>query len=156
GLIGHVHTGAWTTLLEAIAQPDVFGDRLGTELGVDPRVVELLIERGSELEGPLGLAACFNRAELVRLLLDGGADPRPSGPWGTALQTAVYHGSREAIDVLAPVALVPDALYVAAASGRIDEIERWFDDAWQLRPAAFAARPNLADVGWPPGPPPRD
>src|SRR5262249_37501913 len=37
GLAGAVHRGAWTTLLEAIAQPDVFsGD-------VDPRIVELLV-----------------------------------------------------------------------------------------------------------------
>jgi hypothetical protein len=156
GLAGPVHNGAWTTLLDALAQPDVFGDALGVELGVDPRVVELLIERSPDLDGPLNLAGCFNRAELVRMLLDGGADPRMSGPWGTALQTSVYHGSREAIDVLAPTGLVPDTLYVAAASGRVEEIERWFDDTGQLRPAAFAARPNLADVGWPPAPPPRD
>jgi hypothetical protein len=144
------------TLLDALAQPDVFGDTLGTDLGVDRRVVELLIERSPELDEPLNLAGCFNRAELVRMLLDGGADPRASGPWGTALQSAVYHGSREAIDVLAPVALVPDALYVAAASGRVEDMERWFDDDGRLRSAAFAERPNLADVGWPPMPPPRD
>ena len=38
-LVGEVHQGAWTTLLEAIAQPDVVGDGLECELGVDPRVV---------------------------------------------------------------------------------------------------------------------
>jgi Ankyrin repeats (3 copies) len=155
-LTGHVHRGAWTTLLEAIAQPDVVGDDLGAELGVDARVVELLVERGSELEAPLNLAACFNRAELVRILLDAGADALAAGPWGTALQTAIYHGSREAGDVLAPRGLVPGALYVAAGTGRLDALEEWFEADGSLRQTAFAARPNLADVGWPPAPPPRD
>ncbi|HEY3061965.1 MAG TPA: hypothetical protein VGL99_23560 [Chloroflexota bacterium] len=70
------YKGAAATMLEAIAQPDVFGQHLGIELGVDRRMVELLIERGSELNTPLNLAACFNRAELVRMLLDAGANPR--------------------------------------------------------------------------------
>ena len=154
---GDVHTGAWSTLLEAIAQPDVVGDDLETELGVDPRVVELLIERGSSLDGPLNLAACFNRSELVRLLLDGRrAAPAATPIWGiTPLQTAIYHGSAEAADLLAAVALVPDALYVAAATGRLDALDRWFDGG-ALRPEAFANRPNLADVGWPPAAPPLD
>jgi hypothetical protein len=154
-LAREVHAGAWSTLLEAIAQPDVVGDRLGTELGVDPRVVELLIERGSALDGPLNLAACFNRAELVRMLLDAGGDARPI--WGmTPLQTAIYHGAAEAGDLLAPVALVPDAPYVAAATGRLDALDGWFDGRGELRPGAFANRPNLTDVGWPPAPPPRE
>ena len=45
-LAGRVHHGAWTTLLEAIAEPDAVGDNLGVRLGVDPRAVELLIEAG--------------------------------------------------------------------------------------------------------------
>jgi ankyrin repeat protein len=156
-LIGPVHRGAWTTLLQAIAQPDVVGDRLGTELGVDPAVVELLIERGSELNEPLGLAACFNRAALVRMLLDAGAQPHASEIWGiTPLQTAIYHGAREAGDLLAAAGLAPDAFYVAAGAGRLDALETWFDERGSLRPEALALRPNLADVGWPPAPPPRD
>jgi len=157
GLVGAVHRGAWTTLLEAIAQPDVVGDALGHELGVDPRVVRLLVERGSALDTPLNLAACFNRAELVRLLLDAGAAPAASAIWGiTPLQAAVYHGSAEAADLLAARGLVPDAPYVAAATGRLDALERWFLPGGRLRPEAFRSRPNLADVGWPPAPPLRD
>jgi ankyrin repeat protein len=155
-LTGHVQEGASSTLLEAIAQPDVVGDRLETELGVDRGVVELLIERGSALDVPLNLAACFNRSELAQMLLDAGADPTATEIWGlTPLQTAVYHGSAEAADLLAAVALVPDAFYVAAATGRLDALARWFDGG-ALRPEAFANRPNLADVGWPPLAPPRD
>ncbi|HEY3061966.1 MAG TPA: ankyrin repeat domain-containing protein [Chloroflexota bacterium] len=74
----------------------------------------------------------------------------------TPLQTAIYHGSREAGDLLAAVEVVPDALYVAAGSGRLDRLARWFDSNGALRPEALRLRPNLADIGWPPAPPPRD
>jgi hypothetical protein len=47
-----VHEGSWTTLLEAVAQPDVVGEHLGVELGVDPRLVEALIEHGNALADP--------------------------------------------------------------------------------------------------------
>ena len=155
-LLRRAHGGAWTTLLEAVAQPDVLGDGLEHELGVDERVVELLIDRGSDLREPLGLAACFNRAELVRLLLGRGAQPYASEIWGlTPLQAAIYHGSKEAADLLADVALAPDALYVAAATGRLDALAKWFDAEGMLRREALDLRPNFADVGWPPAPPPR-
>src|SRR5207302_1035913 len=58
-LVRTTYRGAAATMLEAIAQPDVFGKGLEVELGVDPDIVRLLIERGSELDVPLNLAACF-------------------------------------------------------------------------------------------------
>ena len=69
-LVRASYKGAATTILEAIAQPDVFGKHLEVKLGVKRRMVSLLIKRGSELDGPLNLAACFNRAELVAMLLE--------------------------------------------------------------------------------------
>ena len=157
GLAGHVHDGAWNTLLEAIAQPDVVGEQLGVELGVDQRAVELLVEHGSPLDGALGLAACFNRAELVRMLLDAGADPAPSADEGlTPLETALYHGAREAAELLAELAISPYALWSVAALGRLDLLPGFVDAHGDLRPEAAAHRPNLADVGWQPGLPSRD
>jgi hypothetical protein len=156
-LVRATYRGAAATMLEAIAQPDVFGEHLGVELGVDPRIVELLIERGSALETPLNLAACFNRAEFVRVLLQAGANTTCTEIWGiTPLQSAVYHGAREAADLLAAVTVVPDALYIAAGAGLLDHIDKWFDFNGVLKPEALRRRPNLADVGWPPAPPPRD
>jgi hypothetical protein len=157
-LVRATYRGAAATMLEAVAQPGVFGENLGVALGIDRRIVELLIERGSALDTPLNLAACFNRAEFVGILLGAGADATATEIWGiTPLQTALYHGSREAADLLADVALVPDALYIAAGAGAIEAMRRWFDTRGLLRPDALRApRPNLADVGWPPGPPPLD
>jgi hypothetical protein len=43
-LVHAKYRGAATTMLEVIAQPDVFGKRLGVQLGVERRIVQLLIE----------------------------------------------------------------------------------------------------------------
>jgi hypothetical protein len=147
--------GAGGSLLGQVAQPDAFGEDLGIELGVDRRCVELLVEAGSELDVPLNLAACFNRVELVELLLDAGADPRAIEIWGvTPLETALYHGATEAADVLAAREIVPYALWTVAGSGRLDLVEDFFDAQGHLRPEAGAHRPNPADVGGPPRVPP--
>jgi ankyrin repeat protein len=147
--------GAGGTLLGAVTQPNVFGANLGRELGVDRRCVELLIAAGSELDRPLNLAACFNRVELVELLLDAGGAVDVIEPWGiTPLMTAIYHGAAEAADVLARVAVVPDALWVAAGAGLASRVAGWFTESGALRAGAGDPRPNLADVGWPPAPPP--
>jgi ankyrin repeat protein len=156
-LAGRCHHGAWSTLLEAVAQPDVVGERLGAALGVEPAIVELLISRSDDFARPLNLAACFNRSELVAMLLQAGADPAPDPRRGlTPLETALYHGSVDAAELLAEHAISPLALWSAAALGRLDLMETMIDDNGKLLPAAAAHRPNLADVGWPPAPPPDD
>ena len=147
---GLEHEDPGMTLLAAAAQP---------EAGTVPReIVDLLVEAGSDLDVPLNLAACFNKADMVGWLLDAGADAAATPIWGiTPLQTAAYHGSREAADVLARrTGLLPDALYIAAAADDVERLAAWFDDAGRLRPEAMRDRPNLADVGWPPQPPPGD
>ena len=138
-----------TTLLEALAQPEL--------AGADTRFAEILIEAGAAFDVPLNIAACFNNVELVRTLLDAGARHDSIEIWGiTPLQTAIYHGAKAIGDVLADVELVPDLFWVAAGAGRIERLSRWFAAAGRLRSEALANRPNLADVGWPPAPPPRD
>jgi Ankyrin repeats (many copies) len=139
-----------STLLCAAAQP---------EAGAVPReVVDVLIEAGSELDVPLNIAACFDKPDLVGWLLDAGADPTAVPIWGiTPLQTATYHGAREAVDVLvARTGLHPDAFYIAAAADDLQRLAVWFDDEGRLAPDAMRERPNLSDVGWPPRPPARD
>ncbi|HZR96352.1 MAG TPA: ankyrin repeat domain-containing protein [Gaiellaceae bacterium] len=141
-LAGPVHTGAWTTLLEALAQPDV--------VPWNRDAASLLIERSSSLDGPLGLAACFDKAELVEMLLDAGAEPAPDPADGlTPLESALYHGSRAAAEALAARGISPLALWSAAALGRLDLMARLVDEPGEHRP-------NLADVGWQPGPPAPD
>jgi hypothetical protein len=147
---GLEHEDPGSTLLSAAAQP---------EAGDVPRsVVDLLVEAGSELDVPLNLAACFNKAAMVDWLLDAGADAAAVPIWGiTPLQTAAYHGAREAADVLiARTGLLPDAFWVAAVADDVSRLSAWFDAGGRLRPEAMHERPNLTDVGWPPQPPPVD
>src|SRR3954454_23307237 len=148
GLV-HVEVGAGGSLLGEVAQPDVFGTSLRHALGVDRACVEVLIERGSELDGPLNLAACFDRVELVQLLRDAGARVDAVGIYGvTPLETAIYHAARAAVDVLAAIELVPDAPWVAAGAGHVARLERFLDGRGGLTDDAHLHRPNPADVGW--------
>jgi hypothetical protein len=137
-----VEVGAGGSLLGEVAQPDVFGTSLGRALGVDRACVDLLIERGSDLDGPLNLAACFDRVELVEILLAAGARADARGIYGiTPLESAIYHASRAAADVLAAIALVPDAPWVAAGAGRVDRLERFLERrTGQLLQRLWAAR----------------
>lgn len=131
----HVEVGAGGSLLGEVTQPDVFGTSLGHALGVDRACVDTLIESGSDLDGPLNQAACFDRVELVQILLAAGARADARGIHGiTPLESAIYHGSRASADVLAAVALIPDAPWVAAGAGRVDRLGRRTTTG--LRPSA--------------------
>ena len=141
--------GAGGSLLGEVAEPDVFGSSLRHELGVDRACVDLLIERGSDLDGPLNLAACFDRLELVEILLAAGARVDARGIHGvTPLETAIYHASRASVDVLASIELVPDAPWIAAGAGRVERLQRFLDGHGGLIPEAYLNRPNPADIGW--------
>jgi hypothetical protein len=145
----HAEVGVGGSLLGEVAEPDVFGTALGHELGVDRACVELLIARGSDLELPLNLAACFDRVELVHMLLAAGARVDVRGTAGiTPLESAIYHGSRAATDILFAVEPVPDAPWVAGGAGRVDRLERFLDGHGGLTADAYRHRPNPADVGW--------
>lgn len=147
--IVHAEVGAGGSLLGAVAEPDVFGTTLRHALGVDRACVDVLIESGSDLDGPLNLAAAFDRVEFVRILLNAGARADITGIHGiTPLESAIYHGSRASADVLAAVALIPDALWVAAGAGHLGRLERFLDGRGGLHPDAYLHRPNPADVGW--------
>jgi hypothetical protein len=144
-----VDVAAGGSLLAQIARPDVLGSSLGRALGVDRACVELLIERGSALDEPLNLAACFDRVEFVEILVAAGARVDARGIHGvTPLETAIYHASRAAANVLAAVELVPDAPWVTAGAGRVDRLERFLDRRGGLTADAYRHRPNPADVGW--------
>ena len=146
------------TLLGAIAQPDVFGSHLRAELGVDARCVQVLVDAGADLDVPLQIASCFDRVELVGLLLAAGGRAGARDVWGiTAFETAIYHGAHQAADVLAAHAPIePPSFWVYAGLGRIDLLEGALDASGRIREEARRERPNLADVGWNPDAEPPD
>ncbi len=90
--------------------PDGFTPLHGAIFGGHESTVQLLIERGADLETvstgsiaqvrPLGTAAFVRRADLARLLLDAGADPNGQAVGGTALDTALANADDEMIELL--------------------------------------------------------
>jgi hypothetical protein len=125
------------------------GDVSGLTRLIDASPESVRAELGGDLDHALNLAACFDRVDLVRTLLAAGARVDDRGAAGiTALESAIYHGSRAAADVLAAVELVPDAPWVAAGAGLVDRLARFLDGRGGLIPDAYLHRPNPADVGW--------
>jgi hypothetical protein len=93
------NTSDWhhVTLLHDMAQKD-WGDR-----------AKLLIDHGADINAideeyrstPLGIAARWGRAEIVKLLLDAGADPARSGAaWSTPIEWAGKNGHAEIVKML--------------------------------------------------------
>lgn len=134
---------AWNgnTLLEWATQPPH---------GVDRDCIAVLIDAGASLDRALGLAGCFNLADLCTQLLDAGADPTSFesdlSPI-TPLESAAMHGSTAAADVLVEHGLHRPTLWLAAATGQLDRVTDWVsDDGHLIRPAGDY-RPIWAHVG---------
>ena len=125
--------------------------------GVDPAVVQVLIDHGAELDRALNLAACWNLADLCRQLLAAGADPAARADAGiTPLESAAMHGSTDAADVLIGHGLHRPSLWLAAAVGDLDAVRNCVDRDGTLTGAPGQHRPNWADVGRSPGAAPTD
>lgn len=102
----------------------------------DPLVmVKLLLEAGAEPNivndrgwSPLHQACYSNQSDLAKLLLAAGAavDGSAHGTGGTPLVVALFWGHREAAEVVAEVAIVPNNLRVASGLGRKELVQKFF------------------------------
>jgi ankyrin repeat protein len=136
------------TLLEWATQPPH---------GIDPTVVQVLIDHGANLDRALNLAGCWNLPDLCLQLLAAGADPRARSDADiTPLESAAMHGSTNAADVLTGYGLHRPSLWLAAAAGRLDLVRSWVDAQGTLTKHPGPYRPSWADVGRPPGAEPTD
>ncbi len=140
---GIVHFAArGDTMVELAAQPGI--------ASVSRDVISVLIAAGAHLDRALNLAACWNRADMVRQLLAAGADPAARADADiTPLESAAYHGSSDAADALIETGYHRPTLWLAASSGQLDVVKSWFDPDGALLKPPGSYRPNLADVGWP-------
>ena len=138
-------TLAWgeNTLLEWVTQPTH---------GITDDIVAVLIASGSKLERALNLAGCWDLARLCGQLLAAGADPAARADAGiTPLESAALHGSTRSADVLVTHGLHRPSLWLAAACGQLDRVEGWVTADGVLVGDPGPYRPDLADVGHPPG-----
>lgn len=135
------------TMLEWMTQPEGGAP--------SPEMVAVLIDAGAYLDRALNLAGCWNLADLCIQLLAAGADPAARADAGiTPLESAAMHSSTEAADVLVAHGLHRPSLWLAAAAGRLSDVQRWVAADGSLLADPGPYRPNWADVGRPADAPP--
>ena len=127
GRLAQLTPGQADTLLQMLARREILGAKLGEGLGVPRAAVDVLIGTATSLDHLLPQAVRSDRVEYVRLLLDSGADPGTRTDGITPLETAIYAGRTQMVDLLAEHGIIPRALWTYAACGRLDLVRACFD-----------------------------
>jgi ankyrin repeat protein len=104
-------------------------------------MARLLVDTGAELNGPLGACASVDNVEVARLLLDSGAAVDGTGGW-SPLEEALYWNSGLVIGLFLERGATIHNLRIAAGLGRVDLVERFFNDDGSLKPEA-------GTINWP-------
>lgn len=94
-----------------------------------------LLDAGADINEPLGAAACIDNVEITALLLDRGAPINGAGGW-SPLEEALYWNQRGVIDLLLKRGAAIDNLRKAAALGRIEIVESFFNSDGSLKTEA--------------------
>ena len=98
-------------------------------------MAKVLIDAGAELTEPLGAASSIDNRAVAELLLDRGAAIDGNGGW-SPLEEALYWNSRNMIALLLERGAKIQNLRIAAALGRTDLIENFFNADGTLKPEA--------------------
>jgi ankyrin repeat protein len=98
-------------------------------------MARLLIDAGAEINGPMVAAASINNLAIAAFLLECGAAIDGVGSW-SPLEEALYWNNREVIELLLARGASVHNLRQAAALGRNDLIESFFDSDGTLKPEA--------------------
>lgn len=110
-------------LLDAGVEPDV---TCATYAG-GPAQTTLMLLASSAWPAKAGL-----QGELVRMLIEAGADPDGVDGDAMPLASALYYGQTDSVDVLAESARLDDLRFVTAA-GRVDLLDDFVDAGGRLR-----------------------
>ncbi|HSR50859.1 MAG TPA: ankyrin repeat domain-containing protein [Acidobacteriota bacterium] len=127
-----------------------------------PEILRILLDAGAEVDalcnsyggGPaqttLALLASSShpaqagvQGEMVRMLVEAGADPNGLDDDGVPLATAIAFRCPQAVDALAQAGARLDNLVFAAASGDLEAVKVQVDEKGRLRPQA-----GFCDVPW--------
>jgi ankyrin repeat protein len=133
----------------------------------DERLVELLLERGSDPSAAnshgwtaLHQAAYVGLPRLARTLLDAGAPVEVSarGDGGTPLIVALFWGHRETAELLAEGGVAPRNLRAAAGLGRVELVEELAGGTGESPAGAHRAfyRPHSGFPPWRPSGDPQE
>lgn len=105
------------------------------------QMVQLLIDAGADLDGPLVAAASIDNRRAAELLIDHGAAIDGTGGW-SPLEEALYWNSKNVIALLLERGARVQNLRIAAGLGRVDLIENYFNADGTLKPEA-------GKINWP-------
>lgn len=98
-------------------------------------MAQVLIDGGAELHEPLVSAASMDNRAVAELLLDHGAAIDGTGGW-TPLEEALYWNNKNVLTLLLERGAKVQNLRTAAALGRTDLIEGYFNADGSLKPEA--------------------
>lgn len=118
-------------------------------------MAEVLIEAGAELNEPLVAAASIGNRPVAELLLDRGAAIDGTGSW-SPLEEALYWNNQNVVALLLERGAKVRNLRTAAALGRTDLIENFFNTDGSLKPEAgkidwpFGSLDAIANSNHPP------
>jgi ankyrin repeat protein len=104
----------------------------------DPKsrpLAKALIEQGADIHAPLIAAASMDNVEMVELLLDAGAALEGNDRW-SPLEEALYWGNERSVRLLLARGAQVRNLRAAAALGRMDVVESFFNPDGSLKPEA--------------------
>jgi uncharacterized protein len=113
-------------------------------------MAEILIDAGAELNEPLVAAGSIGNRDVAELLLDRGAAIDGTGGW-SPLEEALYWNNQDVVALLLERGAKVQSLRTAAALGRTDLIESYFNTDGSLKPEAgridwpFGCNQSLAD-----------
>lgn len=98
-------------------------------------MAEVLIEAGAELDEPLVAAASIGNRPVAELLIDRGAAIDGTGGW-SPLEEALYWNNQDVVALLLERGAKVQNLRTAAALGRTDLIDSFFNTDGNLKPEA--------------------
>ena len=122
-------------LLKAGADVNHWNRTTSLNLASDVKVAELLIKAGADVNSaiydhadtPLTSAASLGRVDLVKLLIDSGANVNQSSIYGTPLQVAVGRNNVDCVKLLVPHVNDKDPFLLASKSGHVECVKIFLD-----------------------------
>lgn len=107
----------------------------GADLPNKIEMAQVLIDAGADINGGLAAAASIDNVESAKTLLEAGAEVNGTRGW-SPLEEALYWGNKKLINLLTARGASLSNLRIAAALGKLDLIESFFNPDGSLKASA--------------------